>query len=73
MLRKNGGSHTLKIAAFLGICLVFLVTQSGCSTIGQATGGFFSLVGTLVGGTFKVIGKVLDVVAKMPKPPPGVF
>lgn len=73
MLRKSCGSHTLKIATLLGICLVLIVTQSGCSTLGQATGGVFNLVGTLVGGTFKVIGKVLDIVAKMPKPPPGVF
>lgn len=73
MLRKSRGRHALKIAALLSICLVFIVTQSGCSTMGQATGGLFNLVGTIIGGTFKVIGKVLDVVAKMPKPPPGVF
>lgn len=73
MLRKSCRSHISKIAPLLAICLVLIVTQSGCSTLGQATGGVFNLVGTVIGGTFKVIGKVLDVVAKMPKPPPGVF
>lgn len=73
MLRKSCRPLIPKIAPLLAICLVLLVTQSGCSTLGQATGGVFNLVGTVIGGTFKVIGKVLDVVAKMPKPPPGVF
>ena len=73
MIIKGRGPHMLKIAALLGICLVFIVTQSGCATIGQATGGLFNLFGAVIGGTFKLIGKVLDFVAKMPKPPPGVF
>ena len=73
MILKSRWLHTLKIAALLSICLVFIVTQSGCATMGQATGGLFNLVGTIIGGTFKMVGKVLDFVAKMPKPPPGVF
>ena len=51
-------------------CLTFLLlfvvfTQSGCALL--------QIPGSLINGTFSLLGKVLGVVEKMPKPPPGVF
>ncbi|MCK5580091.1 MAG: hypothetical protein KAJ18_02335 [Candidatus Omnitrophica bacterium] len=63
----------MKKIFLVSFCLISIVLLSGCATIGHGVGGLFSLLGTIVGGTFQLIGKALDIVAKMPKPPPGIF
>ena len=30
-------------------------------------------IGAIIGGSLKLVGKVLDIVSKLPMPPPGVF
>ncbi len=52
--------------------LVATFMFSGCSTIGQATGGLFSGLGHIVGGAFGLIGKALQLADKVPKVP-GLF
>ncbi len=45
--------------------LLFVGTQSGCALL--------KVPFTIVGESLKLVGKVLQVVDKLPKPPPGVF
>ena len=47
------------------LLLMFVVTQSGCSLL--------QIPFTIVGESLKLVGKVLDIVGKLPKPPPGVI
>jgi hypothetical protein len=41
--------------------------------LGAAGSGFANDISTLVIVPFKILGKVIGIVGKMPKPPPGVF
>ncbi|VAX35195.1 hypothetical protein MNBD_UNCLBAC01-2001 [hydrothermal vent metagenome] len=47
------------------LLLFFIFTQSGCALLQVPV--------SVVNGTFSLLGKVLGIVEKMPKPPPGVF
>ena len=73
MITMKYSNRFLKNFMVISLLLLMVVSVSGCATIGQGIGGIFNLFGTIIGGTFRLIGKVLDVVARMPKPPPGVF
>ena len=59
------GLTPFKKQALGALLVVFVLTQSGCAIL--------KVPFTLVGGVFKLVGKVLQVVDKLPKPPPGVF
>ena len=73
MLIKKYAGRFLKTFIMIILLGSVLTSVSGCATIGQGLGGIFSLFGKAIGGTFHLVGKILDIVAKMPKPPPGVF
>lgn len=45
--------------------LMVVVSLSGCALL--------SLPALIIGETFKLIGQVLQIVSRLPKPPPGVF
>ena len=44
---------------------MFMFTQCGCALL--------QIPATIIGESFKLVGKVLDLVGKLPMPPPGVF
>lgn len=69
MAAKN---NRIKVFWFL-LVLFYCFNLLGCSTLGSAGTGLANGLSTLVMLPFKIAGKVLDIVAKMPKPPPGVF
>jgi hypothetical protein len=50
---------------FILFLLLTMFIHSGCALL--------QVPFTLVGGTFKLVGKLLQMVDKLPKPPPGVF
>ncbi|HLF17375.1 MAG TPA: hypothetical protein VI749_00575 [Candidatus Omnitrophota bacterium] len=50
----------------LFLCLVLLFSLSGCASL-------LAIPAELIGGTFKILGKLIDLAARLPKPPPGVF
>ena len=47
-------------------CFIFVLTLSGCASI-------LAIPAEIIGGTFKLLGQILQVVSRLPKPPPGVF
>lgn len=63
----GGKGHLIVLKKYLlAALLVSLVcTQSGCALL--------KIPFTLTGGALSLVGKVLQVVDKLPKPPPGVF
>ncbi|OGX35616.1 MAG: hypothetical protein A3C36_01005 [Omnitrophica WOR_2 bacterium RIFCSPHIGHO2_02_FULL_52_10] len=56
---------TFKKQLLILLLVLGTMMQSGCALI--------QLPFTVVGGVFKLVGKLLQVVDKLPKPPPGVF
>jgi len=47
------------------LCAIVMMSLSGCALL--------AVPATIIGESFKIIGQVLQIVSKMPKPPPGVF
>ncbi len=53
--------------------LLFCSFISGCATIGGASSGFAGALSSILMLPFKALGGILDIVSKLPKPPPGVI
>jgi hypothetical protein len=47
------------------LILLIVFFANGCAIL--------QIPGQIIGGVFQLVGKALDIVARMPKPPPGVF
>ena len=50
----------------LACCVLIVLSLSGCAAL-------LAIPAEIIGGTFRLIGQVLQVVSRMPMPPPGVF
>lgn len=61
-----------RILSFL-LSLVLCVNLAGCSTLGSASAGFVGMLTTVVLLPFKVAEQAINIVNKLPMPPPGVF
>ena len=73
MLKDIKKAYAFRRNVLVVICLLIIFTQSGCATLGAGVGGIFGIIGQIIGGVFNLAGKALDIVARMPKPPPGIF
>jgi len=50
----------------LFICLAAILSLSGCASL-------LAIPVEVIGGTFKLLGQIIELIGRLPKPPPGVF
>lgn len=64
-IKKGSFLGHRKIYLKLVLLAALVVVLNGCVLL--------EIPGRIIGGTFDLLGKLLGVIDKMPKPPPGVF
>jgi hypothetical protein len=47
-------------------CFLVVLSLAGCAPL-------LAIPAEIIGGTFKLLGQILQLVSRLPKPPPGVF
>jgi len=57
--------RSFKRYSFILCCVSIIIIVSGCALL--------EIPGKIIEGTFSLIGKLLGIIEKVPKPPPGVF